>query len=176
METNNGVPPTSNNDNQDPSRTITATETHTTATATTQSSTTTPTRLIWMSQSPPSQQPRPTVLSVGTLRRSSPHTTPTRTLQLSELEVAVVSPGTLPVGNDVTLLQQRPRSNQRNRTPRRNESPLDPDEFRRRLDVRNSLADGAGARDNPHQPGGRMLRLGAAGLVGSVLLSTRVSS
>jgi hypothetical protein len=55
--------------------------------------------------------------SVATLRRSNSHVTPTRTLRLSESEITPVR------SLDVTAVlrhAQRPRSNQRNRTPRRN--------------------------------------------------------
>jgi hypothetical protein len=55
---------------------------------------------------------------VATLRRSNSHVTPTRTLRLSESELTPVRTRE----QDATAVlrhAQRPRSNQRNRTPRR---------------------------------------------------------
>jgi len=87
-----------------------------------------------MSLAEQQQQPRRSAtvaLTVASLRRSSSHVTPTRTLVLSERErqkqaaaARVVSPLQIP---------HRPRSNQRTRTPRggRYESPMDPAAFRR---------------------------------------------
>lgn len=77
------------------------------------------------------------VLSVATLRRStSNHATPTRTMHLTEQEHRQKE-NALSQTHRITIegLQQRPRSNQRNRTPRRNESPMDPNEFRRQTVV-----------------------------------------
>lgn len=80
------------------------------------------------------QQQQRGSLSLAALRRSSPHHTPTRTLQLSEQEIqqSTANKNLQSSYYRVTIenLRQRPRSNQRNRTPRRGESPLDPDEFR----------------------------------------------
>ena len=72
-------------------------------------------------------------LSVATLRRSSSHLTPTRTLALSEVEQQLLASAreTSPSIVAVQALQARPRSNQRTRTPRRYESPLEPGAFRR---------------------------------------------
>lgn len=82
--------------------------------------------------SAPNNPQRP-VLSVDALRRSSPHVTrPNRTLRLSEAEHALASrEGPSPLRVAIEALANRPRSNPRNRTPRRYESPLNPDEFRR---------------------------------------------
>ena len=127
----------------------------------------------------------PTVprLSVAALRRSSPHTTPTRTLQLSEQEIHQAEANdTVPHGRQrrVTLesLMQRPRSNQRNRTPRRTESPLDPDEFRRTsTDGASNASDVANSRrvEIADQPRRITIRPGVGGAVGAVLLPSRVS-
>lgn len=70
-------------------------------------------------------------MSVAALRRSSARVTPTRTLLLSEQEHRAVTPTTTTTSS---LFEPRPRSNPRTRTPRRQESPLDPDVFRRRND------------------------------------------
>jgi hypothetical protein len=69
-------------------------------------------------------------MSVAALRRSSAHVTPTRTLLLSEQEHRAAPP--VLSASLRTELLLRPRSNPRTRTPRRQESPLDPDVFRRR--------------------------------------------
>lgn len=72
-------------------------------------------------------------MNVAVLRRSSSHVTPTRTLRLSEQEHREVTP--------VRVTQEyleRPRSNQRTRTPRRYESPMDPDAFRRTSPANNN--------------------------------------
>ncbi|KAL7562893.1 hypothetical protein ACA910_000266 [Epithemia clementina (nom. ined.)] len=112
-------------------------------------------------------------LSVAALRRSSPHTTPTRTLQLTEQERQQAKARDSQWSRRVTVesLQQRPRSNQRNRTPRRNESPLNPDEFRRGNDQN---SDNTGVRFSDQQPRRITIRPGATGTVGSVLMPTRI--
>ena len=69
-----------------------------------------------MTTSPPEQAGTP-LISVATLRRSSSHVTPTRTLRLSEHESTAAGP---PIAANVVLTHAaRPRSNQRTRTPRR---------------------------------------------------------
>ena len=69
-----------------------------------------------MTTSPPEQAGTP-LISVATLRRSSSHVTPTRTLHLSEHESTAAGP---PIAANVVLTHAaRPRSNQRTRTPRR---------------------------------------------------------
>ena len=82
--------------------------------------------------------------TVATLRRSSSQVTPTRTLILSEHEHREVTPVRIVVTEE--SLANRPRSNQRTRTPRRYESPLDPDAFRRVADDRGEEGDGAHVR------------------------------
>ena len=104
--------------------------------------------------------PQRELLSVATLRRSSPsHHSPTRVLQLTEQEHMPA-----PVRRiTIESLQQRPRSNQRNRTPLRNESPLDPDEFRRRDPSESRSASAASATE-----GRRItIRPGAGGAAGA---------
>lgn len=65
-------------------------------------------------------------MSVAALRRSSSHHTPTRTLHLSEQEhSSSYSPSRV-----LLVVSDRPRSNQRTRTPMRHESPAHPDELR----------------------------------------------
>ena len=70
---------------------------------------------------------KPTLLSVADLRRPSPLHSPTRTLFITEAELAARD--TTPVAE--LALRDRPRSNPRSRTPMRYESPLNPAEFRR---------------------------------------------
>ncbi|GAX09438.1 hypothetical protein FisN_6Lh186 [Fistulifera solaris] len=75
-------------------------------------------------------------LTVDTLRRSSPlH--PSRTLRISEVEAQASTTVILDTS-------RRPRSNPRVRTPMRYESPLDPDEFRRRPEEDNRMGLSAG--------------------------------
>jgi hypothetical protein len=77
-------------------------------------------------------------MSVASLRRSSSHHTPTRTLQLSEQEHSSnnshnnnnISPLARVMGHVMMSSSDRPRSNQRTRTPMRHESPAHPDELR----------------------------------------------
>lgn len=89
------------------------------------------------------------LLSVEALRRSSPHVTPSRTLRLSEAEHALSSrEGPSPLRVAIEALSNRPRSNPRNRTPRRYESPLNPDEFRR-VSVSDEYAETAGIEVPP---------------------------
>jgi len=95
------------------------------------------------------------------LRRSSSQHTPTRTIRLTEQEHQQAAREQTPPTHRVTLesLQQRPRSNQRNRTPLRNESPLDPDEFRRET---------SRGRSNVSEGGRITIRPGAGTAVGTV--------
>lgn len=80
-----------------------------------------------------STAPRSTTstLTVASLRRSNSHAhhSPTRVLRLTEQEERARTP---PARNLSSLtLNHRPRSNPRTRTPRRAESPLDPNALRR---------------------------------------------
>jgi hypothetical protein len=126
---------------------------------------------------------RTIILSVDALRRSSPHVTPNRTLRLSEAEHALSTrEGPSPLRAAIVSLSNRPRSNPRNRTPRRYESPLNPDEFRRV-----SLADDENVASEPTLPpvedqplpGGGPRRITIRPMAGSAvgtMVSTRVSA
>lgn len=76
----------------------------------------------------PTTDSRVALQPVAVLRRSNSQATPTRTLRLSEHETAAAAAS--PAVQDLPVYH-RPRSNQRTRTPRRYESPMDPDAFRR---------------------------------------------
>ena len=128
-----------------------------------------------------------TILSVDALRRSSPHVAPSRTLRLSEAEHALSSrEGPSPLRVAIEALSNRPRSNPRNRTPRRYESPLNPDEFRRVSLTDDDDADAPSAAwstfppvEDQLLPGGGPRRITIRPLAGSAVgttVSTRVST
>ena len=122
----------------------------------------------------PQQSPQRGSLSLAVLRRSSPHHTPTRTLQLSEQEIQQAAANENSQSNfrvTIESLTQRPRSNQRNRTPRRSESPLDPDEFRRQRPLSFSSSERLTAREEPR----RITIRPAAGVAVGTVQPTRVS-
>jgi hypothetical protein len=139
------------------------------------------------------------ILSVASLRRSSSHHTPTRTLQLSEREHFVsnnahinnnISPLARVLGHVMLSSADRPRSNQRTRTPMRHESPAHPDELRavspeptaatvrRRRSNSSSDASSSSPRlvNRNHASSGRItIRPLAGAAVGTVLSTTMVS-
>jgi hypothetical protein len=124
------------------------------------------------------------IMTVDSLRRSSPaaarRVTPTRILRLTEAEhqqqVRESAGGTSPFRLLLTAesLSNRPRSNPRNRTPRRYESPLDPDEFRLRRD-QDGEGDAHANENNGQQPRRITIRPLAGTAVGTFPSSARVS-
>jgi hypothetical protein len=123
-------------------------------------------------------------MSVASLRRSSSHHTPTRTLHLSEQEHSAsnnansnnISP--LRVMEVVLALSDRPRSNQRTRTPMRHESPAHPDELRAVSPEPTAATVRRRSNSNAVSPlaSGRItIRPLAGAAVGTVLSTTMVS-